>query len=159
MEEIKLALWSIKAFKAPGPDGHHAGFFQRFWMIVGGSVVEEIKKCFETKKFPEFLNKTNVVLIPKIQGLETIGNYYSISLCNTVYKMITKIIVAKLRPMLDKLVSLVQSVFVLGGKGVDNAIIVQEIIHTISEKKGRVGNMAIKVGLEKAYDNLEWSFI
>jgi len=50
VEEIKSTLWSIKAFKAPGPDGLHAGFFQCFWMIVGGSVVEEIKKCFETKK-------------------------------------------------------------------------------------------------------------
>ena len=29
-EEIKTALWSLKAFKAPGPDGLHARFFQRF---------------------------------------------------------------------------------------------------------------------------------
>ena len=29
-EEVKAALWSLKAFKAPGPDGFHAGFFQRF---------------------------------------------------------------------------------------------------------------------------------
>ena len=111
------------------------------------------------KKNLEFLNKTNVVLIPKIQGLETIGNYRPISLYNTVYKMITKIIVAWLRPMLDKLVSPIQSAFVPGRKGVNNAIIVQEIIHTISKRKGRVGYMEIKVDLEKAYDKLEWSFI
>ena len=61
--------------------------------------------------------------------------------------------------MLDKLVSPIQSAFVPGRKGVDNAIIVQEIIHTINKKKGRVGYMAIKVDLEKAYDKLEWSFI
>ena len=61
--------------------------------------------------------------------------------------------------MLDKLVSLVQSAFVLGRKGVDNAIIMQEIIHTISKKKGRVGYMTVKVDLEKAYDKLKWSFI
>ena len=30
MEEIKAALWSMKAFKAPDLDGLHAGFFQRF---------------------------------------------------------------------------------------------------------------------------------
>ena len=76
-----------------------------------------------------------------------------------VYKMVTKIIVARLKPLLDKLVSLVQTTFVLGRKGVDNVIIVQEIIHTIGRKKGNVGNMAIKVDLEKAYDKLKWSFI
>ena len=159
VEEIKAALWSMKPLKAPGPDGLHARFFQRFWMIVGGSVVEEVQKCFETKKIPEALNKTNVALIPKIQGPETISNYRPISLCNTVYKMVTKIIVARIRPMLDKLVSPIQSAFVPGRKGVDNAIIVQELIHTISKKKGGVRYLAVKVDLEKAYDKLEWSFI
>ena len=99
-----------------------------------------------------------MALIPKIQGPETIGNYRPINLCNTVYKIITKIIVARIRPMLDKLVSHVQSAFVPKRKGVDNAIIVQEIIHTISKKKGKVGYMAIKVDLGKTYDKLEWSF-
>ena len=42
-EEIKAALWSLKAFKAPGPDGLHAGFFQRFWLTVGSSVINEVK--------------------------------------------------------------------------------------------------------------------
>lgn len=41
----------------------------------------------------------------------------------------------------------------------DNAIIVQELIHSMSKKKGRDGFMAIKIDLEKAYDRLEWSFI
>ena len=45
-EEISIALWSLKAFKAPGPDGLHAGFFQRFWITVGYSVREEVKKAF-----------------------------------------------------------------------------------------------------------------
>lgn len=43
-DEIKAALWSLKAFKAPGPDGLHAGFFQHFWPSVGNSVVEAVKK-------------------------------------------------------------------------------------------------------------------
>ena len=64
--------------------------------------MEEVKKCFKIKKISESLNKTNVALIPKIQGLETIGNYRPINLCNIVYKIITKMIVARIRPMLDK---------------------------------------------------------
>ena len=43
-DEIKAALWSFKAFKAPGLDGLHAGFFQHFWPSVGNSVVEAVKK-------------------------------------------------------------------------------------------------------------------
>ena len=44
-------------------------------------------------------------------------------------------------------------------RGTDNAIIVQELIHTISKAKCKEWYMAIKIDLEKAYDKLEWSFI
>lgn len=158
-EEIKGALWSMKPFKAPGPDGLHAGFYQRFWLVVGKSVVEEIKNIFSKKKILDYLNRTLVALIPKIQGPETLGNYRPISLCNTVYKIVTKIIVARLRNHLDQLISPLQTAFIPGRKGVDNAIIVQELIHSISRSKGKEGFMAIKIDLEKAYDKLEWSFI
>jgi len=122
-DEIKAALWSLKAFKALGSDGLHAGFFHMFWLIVGSLVVNVVKKVFMERKVLKYLNKTHIALIPKIQGPETIGNYRPISLCNTVYKIITKIIVARLRPHLDKLISPHQTVFVPGRKGVDNAII------------------------------------
>ena len=87
------------------------------------------------------------------------GNYRPISLCNTVYKVLTKIIVAKLRPYLGKLISPLQTTFVLGRKGTDNVIIAQKLIHSLSKKKGKTGYMAIKIDLEKAYDKIEWSFI
>ena len=95
-EEIKSALWSLKAFKAPGPDGLHTGFFQRFWLIMGKSVIDVIKKIFTEKTVPDYLNRTLIALIPKIQSPKTLSNYRPISLCNTVYKIMTKIIVARL---------------------------------------------------------------
>ena len=113
-DEIKAALWSLKAFKAPGPDGLHAGFFHHFWPLVGHFVVEEVKKIFSERKMSEKLNQTHIVLIPKIQGLETLGNYRPISLCNTTYKIVTKIIVARLRPYLGNLISPLQFAFVPG---------------------------------------------
>ena len=42
-----------------------------------------------------------------------------------------------------------QTAFVPGRRGMNNAIIVQELNHTISRKKGRVGYMAIKIDLKK----------
>ena len=152
-------MWSLKPFKAPGSDGIHAGFFQKFWPIVGSSVVSEVKKIFANKRVPEYLNRTHISLIPKIQEPEMLGNYKPISLCNTVYKVVTKIIVTRLRPYLDNLISPLQATFVLGRKVVDNAIIAQEIIHSLGKKRGIVGYMALKIDLEKTYDKLEWNFI
>jgi len=77
------------------------------------------------------------VLIPNVQGLEIIGNYRPISLCNSVYKIISKIIVAHLKSHLDTLVAPYQAAFVSRRRGVDNIIIVQELIHFISKSKGK----------------------
>ena len=73
--------------------------------------------------------------------------------------MVTKIIVACILPLLADLVSTLQTTFIPRKKGIDNAIIVQELIHSMSTKKGRDGVMAIKINLEKAYNWLEWDFI
>lgn len=76
-----------------------------------------------------------------------------------MYKLVTKIIVNWLRPLLGNLISLMQTTFMPSRRGTDNAIIVQELIHTINKARGREGYMAIKIDLEKAYDKLEWCFI
>ena len=127
--------------------------------MVGDSITEEVKKVFNERKVLEYLNRTLIVLIPKIQGPETIGNYRPISLCNTTYKIISKVIVARLRPHLEHLVSPYQTAFVPGRRGIDNVIIVQELIHIIGRANGRKGFMAIKIDLEKAYHRIKWSFI
>jgi hypothetical protein len=157
--DVKTSLWSFKPFKAPGPDGLHPGFFQKCWNIVGDSVINEVKQIFISGKMPTYLNKTLISLIPKCLGPETLSQFRPISLCNTVYKIVTKIIVSRIRPIIGNLVSPYQAAFVPGRRGVDNAIIAQEIIHSMHKKKGRVGQLVLKLDLEKAYDRLEWSFI
>ena len=65
----------------------------------------------------------------------------------------------RIRPHLSKLVSPVQSAFVLGRKGIDNVLIAQELFYAMDGKKGKGGYMVIKIDLEKANDRLEWCFI
>jgi hypothetical protein len=159
IEEIKSSLWSLKPFKAPGPDGLHPGFFQRCWHIVSDSVVKEVSHIFNCGKMPPYLNKTLISLIPKCAGPESLSQFRPISLCNTVYKIVTKSIVARIRPLLSNLISPFQAAFVPGRRGIDNVIIAQELIHSLHKKKGAKGSFVVKIDLEKAYDRLEWSFI
>ena len=150
----KVVLWSLKAFKAPRPDGLHASFFQRFWLTVGNSLMNKVKKIFSDRKVPDYQNTTHIAPIPKIQGPDMLSNYRPINLCNTVYKVVLKIVVSRLRPYLDKLISLCQTVFVPGRKGIDNAIIMQEVIHTLSKKKGKVGIRCSRLILRRCMTNL-----
>ena len=68
-------------------------------------------------------------------------------------------LIAKIRPLLNNLISLIQTTFVPGRRGVDNVVIAQELLYTMDRMKGKEGYIAVKVDLEKAYDRLEWSFI
>ena len=158
-KEVFEGLGRMKPFKAPGPDGMHTSFYQRNWNIVKEVVVREVCLIFSSGVMPNHLNQTLITLIPKCTGANYLGSFRPISLCNTIYKIVTKIIVQRIRPLLDKLVSPLQIAFVPGRRGLDNMIIMQELIHTMSTKKGNQGYMAIKIDLEKAYDRLEWHFI
>ena len=122
-------------------------------------MINEVFKVFHSSTMPPHLNETFITLIPKHPGADCLASFRPISLCNTIYKVVTKIIVKRLRPLLPNLISPLQIAFILGRMGLDNMIIAQELIHTMTLKKGRTGFMAIKIDLEKAYDRLEWHFI
>ena len=91
--------------------------------MVGESVKKIVRDIFETHEVLAFLNQTLIVLIPKQLGLETVGHFRPISLCNTVYKIVSKILVQRLRPLLPSLVSPMQVAFLEGRRSTDNVII------------------------------------
>ena len=133
-------------------------FFQRFWLNVGPSILVEVKKIFQERKFLEALNHTHITLIPKVQGLESIGNYKPIGLCNTLNKMVTKIIVERIRPLLVNVIHPSKQ-HLSPGKVSTIQLLCKSLSILLVRKKGKVRYMAIKIDLEKAYDRLEWSFI
>ncbi|GKV26879.1 hypothetical protein SLEP1_g36097 [Rubroshorea leprosula] len=158
-EEIHNALFGLKLFKAPGPDGLHPGFFQKMWDSVRSILCSDIHNTFSSASLLANWNECLITLIPKTKATETVQQFRPIGLCNATYKIISKIIVNKMKPALDDLISPCQASFVPGRNGIDNVLILQELVHSFSKRKGRVGDMVVKLDLEKAYDRLEWSFI
>ena len=88
-----------------------------------------------------------------------ITQFCPISLCNTLYKLVSRILVQRLKPYMAEIINPCQAGFVSGRRTNDNIILVQEVIRTLKYRRGRTGYVAIKLDLEKAYDRLEWSFI
>ena len=65
----------------------------------------------------------------------------------------------RLKTILPQLIGPAQVSFVPGRHIIENVIVAQEIIHYMKNKRGKIGQMAIKVDLEKVYDRLSWDFI
>ena len=105
------------------------------------------------------INHTFIALIPKRDNPAETQHFRPISLCNTVYKTISKILVNRMRPLLDKPVSPVQSAFVPGRSIHENILLTHEIMHKFRKIKGKKAWVALKLDMEKACDRLEWPFI
>ena len=85
--------------------------------MVGNSVKNEVKSIFANQRVPEYLNQTLVTLIPKQLGPEKVSQYRPISLCNTIYKIVSKILVQRIRPLLPNFISPMQAAFLEGRRG------------------------------------------
>lgn len=113
-KEISDALFQIGPLKAPGSDGFPARFFQRNWGTVKKDVVNAVLNFFKDGIMPEGVNDTVIVLIPKGNNPEYLKDFRPISLCNVIYKVISKCLVNRLRPFLEDLISETQSAFIPG---------------------------------------------
>ncbi|KAK2449324.1 hypothetical protein QL285_008530 [Trifolium repens] len=159
-EELKEALFQMHPDKAPGPDGFNPAFYQHFWDLCGSDIFEATKEWLDRGYFPSSLNETNICLIPKCENPVTMKDLRPISLCNVLYKMVSKLFANRLKGCLEKCVSEEQSAFVEGRSILDNALIAIEVIHALKRKtRGRKGELALKIDISKAYDKVDWGFL
>ncbi|KAL5569589.1 hypothetical protein UlMin_026164 [Ulmus minor] len=158
-DEIRATVFRLGSFKAVGPDGFPALFFKSYWDIVGDDVVMMVRDFFITGSLHPNINSTNLVLIPKTKNPSTINHFRPIAVCNIVYKVISKILAERLKPLLSRLICPTQGAFVPGRSIHDNSVIIQEVVHALKRKKGSKGWMGLKIDLQKAYDRLSWKFL
>ncbi|XP_030479108.1 uncharacterized protein LOC115696343 [Cannabis sativa] len=158
-EKIKATLFFMSNNKAPRPDGMSVLFFKHYWESVENDFCEAVLDFFHSGRMHKGVNATNIVLNPKVQNPKRPSHFRPISLCNVVYKVISKIIANRIKPVLPRLICPTQAAFVPGRNIQDNNVIAQEIILSFNRKKGREGLFAIKIDLMKAYDRMSWRFI
>lgn len=149
----------MKPYKAPGPDGFHCIFFKQYWHIIGDDIFYLVKTAFQTGDFDPGISDTLIALIPEIDPPSTYQDFRPISLCNIVYKLLTKVLVHRLRPILNNIIGPYQSSFLSGRGTSDNSIVLKEIVHFMRKSKKKKGYVAFKLDLEKAFDNVNWEFL
>jgi hypothetical protein len=159
-EEVYAALRQMAPMKAPGPDGLSADFFLDNWDIVGEDVSQIVLYDLNSGVMNKGMNFTYIALIPKIKSPEKVSDFRPISLCNVIYKMVSKVLANRLKVWLPKIISPFQSAFIQGRLISDNIIAAYETLYTMHFKMyGKNGYLAIKLNMSKAYDRVEWSFL
>jgi hypothetical protein len=91
-EELKEIIFSFQKDKSPGPDGWSMDFFMGLYDLIGKDILKVVEESRQNGHIHDPFNATFLALIPKVDNPSTLEDFRPISLCNSIYKIISKII-------------------------------------------------------------------
>ena len=151
--------------KALGQDGMPPLFYQHYWSSIGNCVTQTILDFLNhgivpttppPPPPPRKFNETHIILVPKVKNPTKITQYKPISLSNIVSRIASKVLANRLKTFIPHIISENQSAFMTKRLITNNVLKAFENMHHISQKKnGKVGEMALKLDMSKAYDWVE----
>jgi hypothetical protein len=157
VDEIEQVVMDSDGNKSPGPDGFNFAFVKSMWSVLKGEIRIMFDQFHGIRTLPKSFTSYFVGLIPKINSPFSLGDFRSISLLGSLYKIVAKVLTARLARVMDRLVAPTQSTFLKERQLVDGVVVVNEVVD-MAKRSGR-SCLILKVDFEKAYDSVEWSFL
>jgi hypothetical protein len=101
-------------------------FYKWLWDMLGDDLIKAVLNAVNNISVPDGWNSTTIVMILKIDNPDKVSQFRPISLCNVVYKIISKNLANRLKAYLPEIISDHQSAFVPGRMITDNILLAYE---------------------------------
>ena len=151
--EVEEALQQMAPLKAPRPNGLPPLFYQKFWPSIGEDVSKAVLNCLNSGSIPSSINHTFITLIPKVKSPSVVSKFRPISLCNVIYKIVSKVAANRLKKVLPFIISDSQSSLQSNKAISDNILMAFELLHHMkTQKSKKAGFMTLKLDMSKVYD-------
>ena len=158
LEELAESVKSLSLNKSPGPDGFTLEFYLKFWHLLAPLLCRLYNFCFTEECLPESLQTSVTRLIFKKRGdVKDLKNWRPISLLNTDYKILSKVITLRLSRVLGSLVDPDQTCSVPGRSITSNVTLLRDVLDYI-ERTNESG-ILVSLDQEKAFDRVNHSFL
>lgn len=132
-EDIHKILLSISSGKTPGPHRYTKEFFIASWSVVGLDFVYAVQSFFQNGFMLTGVNGTVLTLIPKKDDPQEIKDYRPISCCSTIYKVISKILVNRVKTILTEAMMPNQSAFIKDRLLLENVLLATKLVKDYHE--------------------------
>ena len=158
IQEMSKALKNMPNGKSPGCDGLPAEFYKMFWLKIRDVVFENIKFCLEKNTMNLSARRGVITLLPKKdKDISQLKNWRPLTLLNTDYKILAKVIALRIKPYLHALINSDQTGFMTGrfiGENIRNALDIMQIV-----EEEDIPSLLIAIDFEKCFDRIEWQAI
>lgn len=88
-EEVHFAISQMSSYTSLGPNGFPPYFYHKYSPIIGKEICSAVLFCLNSAWSLESINDPNIVLIPKKKPATRVTDFWPISLCNVVYKIVS----------------------------------------------------------------------
>ena len=157
-KECYEAIMTFANDKSPGSDGLPAEFYKVFWPEIKNLLCSVYNNSFQVKSLPQSMRRSVISLLPKKgKDLLLLKNWRPISLLNSDYKILAKLLSLRIKKVLPHLISNDQYGFLKGRYIGENIRLFIDIL--IFCKTHNVKGVALSIDFEKAFDMIEWDFI
>ncbi len=156
-EEVAHVVSHLANDKSPGWDGLTNEFFKKYVLQLQGVLVILFQKVWLTGHMPKSWKVGLIKLLPKVPSPMSFAQWRPISLMGGIYKIFTKVLANRLRKVLPIIIHHSQYGFIVGRDILHNILNVQLAIEFAKETNQEM--VMLQLDLEKAYDNVDWSFV
>jgi hypothetical protein len=103
-QEIDNVVAELPNNKSPGPDGFNNEFIKGCWPLIAQDYYNLFETFFEREICMRSINTSHIALIPKKDGPTTAADYKPISLLNSSFKLITKVLANRLQKVIRQII-------------------------------------------------------
>lgn len=159
-DEVHRALKQMHPKKYHGLNSMPPFFCQHFWSLSGEYVAKAVLNYLNLGITPPKFNETHIILILKIKNPTKTTQYRPISFSNVISRLASKVLANSLKCFIPNIISETQSTFMSDRLFTDNVLVAFETMHYLNQKKkGKIGAMALKLDMSKAFNQVEWGYL